>query len=102
MGKRRKKKIYYGPNITEKHNFFEGQVIKTKIEKYDNNGVGIGFYKDVPILVFNSILGEEIELLIKRIFPEKIIGEIKNIIDSSNFREDVPCEFFGKCTGCQW
>ena len=52
MGKRRKKKFYTGPNLTEQHNFYIDQKLTVLIEKYDSNGVGVGFYKDIPIVVF--------------------------------------------------
>ena len=43
--------------------FFENQKIITKISDYDDNGVGRGYYEDeVPILVFNSIIGEKLKL----------------------------------------
>lgn len=103
MGKRRKKNYYKGPDITEKYNFFENQKIITKISDYDDNGVGRGYYEDeVPILVFNSIIGEKVEIEIIKIFPEKIIGRISNILISSEKRIKSNCDFFGNCTGCQW
>ncbi len=103
MGKRRKKNYYKGPDITEKYNFFENQKIITKISDYDDNGVGRGYYEDeVPILVFNSIIGEKLEIEITKIFPEKIIGRISNILISSEKRIKSNCDFFGNCTGCQW
>ena len=65
MGKRRKKKFYVGPNLTAEHNFHIGQQLRIKIEKYESNGVGTGFYNKIPVLVFNSIIGEEIEISIE-------------------------------------
>ena len=53
MGKRRKKKFYVGPNLTAEHNFHFGQQLRIKIEKYESNGVGTGFYNKIPVLVFN-------------------------------------------------
>ena len=46
MGKRRKKNIYSGPNITEKHNFQIDQSLKLSIVEYDEMGVGKAFFKD--------------------------------------------------------
>ena len=57
MGKRRKKNIYSGPNITEKHNFQLDQSLKLSIVEYDEMGVGKAFFKDTPVIVFNSIIG---------------------------------------------
>ncbi|MBA46662.1 MAG: hypothetical protein CL893_01080 [Dehalococcoidia bacterium] len=102
MGKRRKKKFYTGPNLTEQHNFYTDQKLTVLIEKYDSNGVGVGFYKDIPIVVFNSIIGEEIEVSIEKIFPEKIIGKNIKVNTLSEKRTKIDCEFFGNCTGCQW
>ena len=84
MGKRRKKNYYKGPDITEKYNFFENQNYYKKISDYDDNKLSRGYYEDeVPILVFNSIIGEKVEIEIIKIFPEKIIGRISNILISS-------------------
>ena len=46
MGKRRKKNIYSGPNITEKHDFQLDQSLKLSIVEYDEMGVGKAFFKD--------------------------------------------------------
>ena len=35
-------------------------------------GVGKAFFKDAPVIVFNSIIGEEIEASILKIYPEII------------------------------
>ncbi|OUW96085.1 MAG: hypothetical protein CBD90_01365 [Chloroflexi bacterium TMED230] len=102
MGKRRKKKFYVGPNLTAEHNFHIGQQLQIKIEKYESNGVGTGFYNKIPVLVFNSIIGEEIEISIEKIYPEKIIGKNLEIRKASEKRTKVVCKFFGSCTGCQW
>jgi len=102
MGKRRKKKFYTGPNLTEEHNFYIDQELTVLIEKYDSNGVGIAYYEEIPILVFNSIVGEEIEIAVEKIFPEKIIGKNLKIKQYSDKRIEIACEFFGSCTGCQW
>ena len=53
-------------------------------------------------MVFNSIIGEKLEIEITKIFPEKIIGRISNILISSEKRIKSNCDFFGNCTGCQW
>ena len=50
MGKRRKKNIYSGPNITEKHNFQLDQSLKLSIVEYDEMGVGKAFFKDTCLL----------------------------------------------------
>jgi len=102
MGKRRKKKIYNGPNLTEEHNFYIGQKLLIKIETYDQNGVGLGFYKKIPVLIFNSIIGEKIEVSVEKIFPEKIIAKNISIKESSEKRTEILCKNFGSCTGCQW
>tara|TARA_B110000116_G_scaffold106671_1_gene92741 strand:+ start:771 stop:2018 length:1248 start_codon:yes stop_codon:yes gene_type:complete len=102
MGKRRNKKIYSGPNLTEKYNFQEDQLLKVDISEYSDNGIGIGYFEEIPIFVFKSILGEQVEVLIEKIYPEKIIAKIKKISKFSKNRVESKCEFFGKCTGCQW
>tara|TARA_B110000438_G_scaffold152817_1_gene146864 strand:- start:2073 stop:3320 length:1248 start_codon:yes stop_codon:yes gene_type:complete len=102
MGKRNKKKIYSGPNLTEKFNFQEEQLLKVHISEYSDNGIGIGYFEEIPVFVFNSILDEDIEVLIEKIYPEKIIAKIKKIFNVSKNRIESNCNFFGKCTGCQW
>jgi len=102
MGKKRKKNIYVGPNLTDEHNFYIGQKLLIEIDRYDRNGVGLGFYKKIPVLVFNSIIGEKVEVSVEKIFPEKIIGENIEIKNPSKKRIDIVCENFGNCTGCQW
>ena len=76
MGKRRKKDIYTGPNLTDQYDFCEDQQFEIKIKEYHQNGVGIGYIKDVPVWIFNSIIGETVLVKIKKIFPEKLIAEI--------------------------
>ena len=41
MGKRRKKDIYTGPNLTDQYDFCEDQQFEIKIKEYHQNGVGI-------------------------------------------------------------
>ena len=102
MGKRRKKDIYTGPNLTDQYDFCEDQQFEIKIKEYHQNGVGIGYIKDVPVWIFNSIVGETVLVKITKIFPEKLIAEIVSFNNSSKKRIKPICKFYGGCTGCQW
>ena len=60
MAKRRKKDIYTGPNLTDQYDFYENQQLEIKIKEYHQNGVGTGYLKDIPVWIFNSIVGETV------------------------------------------
>jgi|TARA_B100001750_G_scaffold247661_1_gene274215 23S rRNA (uracil1939-C5)-methyltransferase len=102
MAKRRKKDIYTGPNLTDQYDFYENQQLEIKIKEYHQNGVGIGYLKDIPVWIFNSIVGETVLVKISKIFPEKLIAEIVSFNKTSKKRIKPICKFYGKCTGCQW
>ncbi len=77
-----------------------------KIEKMAVGGLGVGRieYKDKKIVVFIPYATPEDVLKIKISRAEKnfLIGEIIEITEPSSFRQEAPCEYFGRCGGCLW
>jgi 23S rRNA (uracil-5-)-methyltransferase RumA len=79
----------------------EGQTILLSIKRIGINGEGIGFYKRQVVFVPGALPGEEIEVEITKVFPNRGEGKIKKIKKKSKHRVTPPCPIYEPCGGCQ-
>jgi 23S rRNA (uracil-5-)-methyltransferase RumA len=78
-----------------------GQTILLSIKRIGINGEGIGFYKRQVVFVPGALPGEEIEVEITKVFPNRGEGKIKKIKKQSKHRVTPPCPIYEECGGCQ-
>ena len=103
MGKRKRRKYYDGPDLTSGVDLYPGDIFELTVEKITESGEGITFLdKNIPVLILGAIIGEKLRVKVLKKYPEKFICTIEEILSPSKYRKLPECEFFGKCTGCQW
>ena len=73
-----------------------------KIEKYDNQGRGIGYYNNKIVFIPGAIVGEIISFGIVQEKEKYIIGSLESVIKSSLVRIKEKCPFYDKCGGCSF
>ena len=103
MGKRKRRKYYNGPDLTSDVELYPGDTFELTVDKITESGEGITFIgNNIPVLILGAITGEKLRVKVLKKYPEKFICTIEEIIFASKHRKLPECEFFGKCTGCQW
>ena len=103
MGKRKRRKYYNGPDLTSDVELYPGDIFELTVDKITESGEGITYINNnIPILILGAIEGEKLRVKVLRKYPEKFICSIEEILSASNYRKLPECEYFGKCTGCQW
>lgn len=78
-----------------------GQTFPLSIKRIGINGEGIGFYKRQVVFVPGALPGEEIQVEITKVFPNRAEGKIKKIKKKSKNRTTPPCPIYEECGGCQ-
>ncbi len=73
---------------------------KVRIERYDNQGQGIGYINNKIIFIPNALIGELIETEIIEDKKNYFVGKNINIIEKSLDRIDPVCPYFYECGGC--
>ncbi len=73
-----------------------------KIEKLVSSARGLGFDRDMTVLVPDALPGEEVEYRIKRQRRGVIEGEVTEILTPSPLRTAPVCPLYGKCGGCDF
>lgn len=71
-----------------------------KIDKYDNEGRGIGYYNNKIVFIPNTIIGETVKATKIEEKEKYIIAKLDQVITPSNIRLQSKCPYYGKCGGC--
>ena len=71
-----------------------------RIEKLDHFGRGIAKVNNIPIFVENSLIGEEVEILITKEKKNYMEGVVIDYIKKSPLRVKSNCPYYDKCGGC--
>lgn len=88
-------------SIKNKINLQKNSVYTAKVVDFGNNGEGICKIDGQTVFVPFAIVGEEIEFVIILVKPSFAIGKLLSVIKTSPNRVSAPCQYFGKCGGCQ-
>ncbi len=83
----------------------EAPVEKNKkyiVEIIDNGfqGEGIAKIADFTIFIPNVLKGEMVEILITKVLSSHAFGKALKIIEKSCKRQEVDCDTFNRCGGC--
>lgn len=71
-----------------------------RIEKLDHFGRGIAKVNNMPIFVENSLIDEEVEVLITKEKKNYMEGVVIDYIKKSPLRVESNCPYYDKCGGC--
>ena len=73
-----------------------------KIEKYDNQGRGIGYLNKKIVFVPNTVIGETVEIEIVEEKDKYMVGKVINVISPSTIRIKSKCPYYDRCGGCEF
>ncbi len=102
MAKRKRRKRYQGPKLTEQLQLSIGDTVILTAEDWDERGATTAVIDGAPVSIGGAIPGEKIEAEVIKIFPDRVATFASAALEVSEDRVTPPCEYFGKCSGCQW
>lgn len=76
--------------------------IVVKIEKIVPNGYGLAFAEGLTVFVSLAVSGDYLRVRIREKKGKVAFAEIVEIIEPSPERITPPCQYFGKCGGCDF
>lgn len=71
-----------------------------KINKLDNKGRGITYYKDKIMFVKGALEKETVEIDHIREYKKYYVSETKRILNRNESRSNAKCPYYGSCGGC--
>ena len=71
-----------------------------KIEKLDHFGRGIAKVNNMPIFVENSLIGEEVKVIVTKEKKNYLEGIVSKYLKVSPLRVESKCPYYDKCGGC--
>ena len=77
-----------------------GKELILKIERFNNEGEGVGIYNDLVIFVKGALIDEEVQVKIIDIKKNYAIGKLINVLIPSKERREPICPYYNKCGGC--
>lgn len=77
-------------------------MLDVKIEKIVPNGFGIAFAENLTIFVPLAVAEDKLRVRIYQTKNKTAFAEIVEVLQPSDLRIDAPCEYFGRCGGCDF
>ena len=78
------------------------QILEVTVQKIIPNGFGLAFAENLTVFVPLSAAGDKLSVKINQLKGKTAFAEIVEIIESSADRIKPPCEYFGRCGGCDF
>ena len=66
------------------------------------NGYGLAFAENLTVFVPLAVAGDRLRVRIYQVKNKTAFAEIVEIIEASDLRIEPPCEYFGRCGGCDF
>ena len=79
-----------------------GERIEVTLESWGRLGEAMARHEGTPVFVFGGIPGERVAVEVVRAHRKYVSASVVEVLEPSPLRVDAPCEYFGRCTGCQW
>ncbi len=73
-----------------------------RIDKYDNEGRGIGYYNNKIVFIPNTVIGEVVSFSVVQEKDKYIIGKLERVIVPSSIRLEGKCPYYNSCGGCSF
>lgn len=77
-------------------------MLDVTVEKIVPNGFGFGFADELTVFVPLAAAGDKLRVKIYQSKSKVAFAEIVEILAPSDLRIDAPCEYFGRCGGCDF
>ncbi len=75
--------------------------MKLKIERFSDNGSGIGFINGKVVFVSKTIPGDTVLIKDIKDYKQYYKAFLDKIVDKSNIRCNIECPYYDVCGGCQ-
>ena len=102
MAKRRHRRRYTGPPLTDHLTAGPGDVLELRLGEFDARGETSCEVEGAPAAVAGGMPGETVRAEVEKVFPERVVLKVVDVIEPSTDRVEPPCPYFSSCSGCQW
>jgi 23S rRNA (uracil1939-C5)-methyltransferase len=79
-----------------------GDRLEVAIQKIVPQGLGLAFAENLTVFVPLSAAGDKLSVKIFQLKGKTAFAEIESVIEPSPLRIEPPCQYFGKCGGCDF
>ena len=102
MAKRRHRRRYSGPPLTDHLTIGPGDELELRLGEFDARGETASEIDGAPAAVTGGIPGELVRAEVVKVFPERVVLRVVDVIEPSPDRVEPPCPYYSSCSGCQW
>ena len=102
MAKRRHRRRYTGPPLTDHLTIGPGDGLELRLGEFDARGETSSEVDGAPATVEGGIPGELVRAEVVKVFPERVVLQVVDVIEPSPDRVEPPCPYYSNCSGCQW
>lgn len=78
------------------------ELLDVRIEKIVPRGLGLAFAESLTVFVPLAAVGDKLRVRIEEIKGKTAFAEIEEVLEPSPHRLEPPCEYFGRCGGCDF
>ena len=79
-----------------------GDVLELRLGEFDAKGETASEIDGAPAAVAGGIPGELVRAEVVKVFPERVVLRVVDVIEQSPDRVEPPCPYYSNCSGCQW
>ncbi len=102
MAKRRHRRRYTGPDLTEHVDLNPGDRLEITLGEIDDTGAATADIDGAPVMIAGGLPGEVVIAEVQKRFPERIAAKVVQVLQPAVERVEPECRYFLTCSGCQW
>ncbi|MCZ6539830.1 MAG: 23S rRNA (uracil(1939)-C(5))-methyltransferase RlmD [Chloroflexi bacterium] len=102
MAKRRHRKRYSGPDLTEHVDLIPGDRFEITLGEINDAGDATAEIQGAPVVIAGGLPGEVVIAEVQKRFPERIAAKVAQVLEAAPERVQPECRYFLACSGCQW
>lgn len=102
MAKRKRRRYYDGPDLTEHVDLNPGDQFEITLGDINDVGDATADIEGAPVVVSGGLPGELVIAEVLKRFPERIAAKVAQVLKPGAERIEPECQYFLSCSGCQW
>jgi 23S rRNA (uracil1939-C5)-methyltransferase len=102
MAKRKRRKRYDGPDLTEHVDLNPGDKFEITLGAINDAGDTVTEIDGAPVVITGGLTGEVVIAEVQKRFPERIAAKVAQVLQPDAERVEPECKYFLTCSGCQW
>ena len=102
MAKRRHRKRYTGPDLTEHVDLGPGDNFEITLGEINDAGDTTAVIEGAPVVILGGLPGEVVIAEVLKRFPERFAARVVQVLQPAAERVEPECQYFLTCSGCQW